>query len=109
LAAARFDRRLDEWWRRTSYSDITAEAHEAMVASEPEQPVLADEPSVPTPVALSEAGRTPELAPESPLGTMPVGVTFGTFVHRVFEATDFAADDLDAELAQTVAAAQARS
>jgi exodeoxyribonuclease V beta subunit len=108
LAAARFDRRLDLWWRRTSYTDITAEAHEAMVASEPEQPVLADEPSAPTPVAPAGAGRELELSPESPLGSAPVGVAFGTFVHRVFEATDFAADDLDAELAASVAAAQSR-
>src|SRR5581483_185506 len=106
LAAARFGRRLDLWWRRTSYTDITSEAHEAIVMSEPEQPALTDEPSAPTPVALD--GER-ELALESPLGTMPVGVAFGTFVHRVLEATDFAADDLDAELAQTVAAAQARS
>jgi exodeoxyribonuclease V beta subunit len=105
LAAARFDRHLDLWWRRTSYSDITSEAHEAWVASEPEQPVLTDEPSAPTPVALD--GER-ELAPESPLGAMPVGVAFGTFVHRVFEATDFAAGDLDAELAASVAAAQSR-
>src|SRR5581483_10692850 len=108
LAAARFDRRLDLWWRRTSYTDITSEAHEAMVASEPEQAVLADEPSAPTPVALDPAGGALELAPESPFGTMPVGVAFGTFVHRVFEATDFAAPDLDAELGVAVAAAQSR-
>jgi exodeoxyribonuclease V beta subunit len=109
LTAARFDRRLDLWWRRTSYSDITSEAHEAMVASEPEQLVLADEPSAPTPVAIGAPGRELELAPESPLGTMPVGVAFGTFVHRVLEATDFAAPDLDAELAEHVRAAGSRS
>jgi exodeoxyribonuclease V beta subunit len=108
LVAARFDRRLDEWWRRTSYTDITSEAHEAMVASEPEQPVLTDEPSVPTPVAGVAPGRELTLELESPLGTMPVGVAFGTFVHRVFEAADFAADDLDAELAEHVGAAQSR-
>jgi len=34
----------------------------------------------------------------SPMGELPVGVQFGTFVHRVLEATDFAADDLGAEL-----------
>jgi exodeoxyribonuclease V beta subunit len=39
---------------------------------------------------------------------MPVGVAFGTFVHRVFEATDFAADDLDAELGERVSAARSR-
>jgi exodeoxyribonuclease V beta subunit len=107
LEAARFDRRLDLWWRRTSYSDITAEAHDPLVASEPERPVLSDEPETPTPVAVGGAAR-PELQRESPLGTAPVGVAFGTFVHTVLEATDFAAPDLDAELAQHVAAAQAR-
>jgi exodeoxyribonuclease V beta subunit len=39
---------------------------------------------------------------------MPAGVHVGTFVHRVLEATDFAAPDLDAELAARVAEAQAR-
>jgi exodeoxyribonuclease V beta subunit len=39
---------------------------------------------------------------------MPVGAAVGTFVHRVLEATDFAADDLDAELAARVAEVQAR-
>ena len=34
---------------------------------------------------------------------MPGGRDVGTFVHRVFEATDFAAPDLDAELAARVA------
>ncbi|HET6867840.1 MAG TPA: UvrD-helicase domain-containing protein, partial [Solirubrobacteraceae bacterium] len=105
LAAAQFDRRLDLWWRRTSYSDITSDAHEEMVASEPEQPALADEPSAPIPVEL---GGALELAPDSLLGTAPVGVAFGTFVHRVFEATDFAADDLEAELGEAVRAAQSR-
>jgi exodeoxyribonuclease V beta subunit len=108
LMAAPFDRRLDLRWRRTSYTDITAAAHEAFVASEPEAPVLTDEPSAPSPVAVDGPGGLRELAPESPLGTMPVGVAFGTFVHRVFEATDFAADDLDAELAETVRGAQSR-
>jgi exodeoxyribonuclease V beta subunit len=110
LAAARFDRHLDLRWRRTSYSDITAAAHDALVASEPEEPVLVDEPEAPTPIAeplqatLAPAGVD---AP-SPLGTMPVGVQFGTFVHGVLEATDFAADDLDAALGDAVAAVRAR-
>ena len=107
LEAARFDRRLDLWWRRTSYSDITAEAHDPLVASEPERPVLSDEPETPTPVTVGDVAR-PELERESPLGAAPVGVDFGTFVHTVLEATDFAAPDLDAELADRVAAAQLR-
>ena len=107
LAVARLDRRLDLWWRRTSYSDITAEAHDPLVASEPERPALSDEPETPTAVAVTGIPR-PDLDRESPLGTAPVGVDFGTFVHTVLEATDFAAPDLDAELAGHVAAAQSR-
>ena len=42
------------------------------------------------------------------LAAGPGGTAFGTFAHTVFEATDFAAADLDAELAATVAAALAR-
>jgi exodeoxyribonuclease V beta subunit len=39
---------------------------------------------------------------------MPVGVDVGTFVHRVMEATDFAASDIDAELAARIADVQRR-
>ena len=42
------------------------------------------------------------------LAEMGVGVRVGTLVHRVLEATDFAAADLRAELAAHVAEAQAR-
>ncbi len=108
LEAARFDRRLDLWWRRTSYSDITAEAHDPLVASEPERPVLSDEPATPTPAVVGGVVARPELGRESPLGAAPVGVDFGTFVHTVLEATDFAAPDLDAELAERVVGAQSR-
>jgi exodeoxyribonuclease V beta subunit len=38
------------------------------------------------------------------LSEQPVGVRFGTFVHGVLEATDFAAPDLDNELSEAVAA-----
>ena len=104
LEAARFDRRLDMRWRRTSYSDITAEAHDPLVASEPERPVLSDEPETPTPVAATGVAQ-PQLEQESPLATAPVGVEFGTFVHTVLEATDFTAPDLTGELAERVAGA----
>jgi exodeoxyribonuclease V beta subunit len=99
LAAAIFDRRLDARWRRTSYSDITAAAHELVVGSEPELDVLSDEPS-----AVDEAIASDEL----PLGAMPAGARIGTFVHRVLEASDFTAPDLPAELNQRIAAEQAR-
>jgi exodeoxyribonuclease V beta subunit len=105
LRVAAFDRDLDLRWRRTSYSDITAGAHELVVASEPEADVVSDEPEVPDAV-VPEAGAH-ELAP-SLLGEMPVGARVGTFVHSVLEASDFAAPDLVAELTEQVAAEQSR-
>jgi exodeoxyribonuclease V beta subunit len=110
LAAAVFDRGLDWHWRRTSFTDITAGAYEARVASEPEEEavVVEDEPEIasprPAPVVTPDAGP---LAIPSPLAAMPAGVAVGTFVHRVFEATDFTALDLDSELGAQIAAAQA--
>ncbi|HEY2769634.1 MAG TPA: UvrD-helicase domain-containing protein [Solirubrobacteraceae bacterium] len=106
LRAATFDRQLDLNWRRTSYTDITAEAHEPLVTSEPEQPSLGDEPEAPMPAP--SVLPMPELDRLSPLGELPVGVRFGSFVHAVFEASDFAADDLDAALAEQAGIAGAR-
>ena len=109
LDVSAFDRTLDLRWRRTSYSDITAASHEDWVTSEPEQPLLADEPPGPTgapKVAAADhaaAGQTASL-----LADMPPGVDVGTFVHRVMEATDFAAPELDAELTARIADVQGR-
>jgi exodeoxyribonuclease V beta subunit len=109
LRAAEFGRRLDAGWRRTSYSDITAEAHDPLVASEPEEPSLGDEPEAPVPAAAGAGGYGGAVGDGfgrvSPLAAMPVGVEFGTFVHSVLEATDFAARDLDAELTDRIAGA----
>jgi exodeoxyribonuclease V beta subunit len=96
LTVARFDRTLDWWWRRTSYSDITAGTYEARVASEPEEPVVEDEAA---PASTAAGG-------ELPLAGMPAGVEVGTLVHRVFETVDFGADA--AALAAAVGEAQAR-
>jgi exodeoxyribonuclease V beta subunit len=109
LGAAVFDRSLDRRWRRTSYSDITAGAHdELVVASEPEEPVITDEPAdaavaTGTGPAPDEGFSTPSL-----LADMPVGVRVGTLVHRVLQRTDFAAADLEAELETSIAAAGSR-
>jgi exodeoxyribonuclease V beta subunit len=107
LSAERFDRRLDRRWRRTSFSDITSGAHEARVASEPEEPVVSDEPEAPVRPA-APAGDEALRAIPLLLGAMPAGTMVGTFVHRVLEATDFAAGDLSAELHARVAEVQAR-
>jgi exodeoxyribonuclease V beta subunit len=106
LSASAFDRELDWWWRRTSFSDITAGTYEPHVASEPEEPVVDDEAAPLTPP--SSAAPSLLAAVPSLLADMPVGVEVGTLVHRVFEAVDFAAPDLSAELALQIAAAQAR-
>ena len=47
LTVGRFRRRLDPTWRRTSYSGLTAAAHEASVSSEPEVTGIPDEPEPP--------------------------------------------------------------
>jgi exodeoxyribonuclease V beta subunit len=99
LSRARFGRGLDLRWRRTSYTDITAGAHEAGVASEAEEPLLSDEPDDVSPAPPDETPpEDPALAASPPLWTMPFGAEVGTFVHAVLEACDFAAPDLDAEL-----------
>ena len=118
LAAEPFDRTLDEQWRRTSYSGITAGSHVAVVASEPEDDVLDDEPGVGT-AAVDEAG-TGESARESAdtsedglrdiplvLADLPGGVRVGTFIHRVLETTDFAAVRAEEELRTRIEAALA--
>ncbi|HEX8085428.1 MAG TPA: UvrD-helicase domain-containing protein [Solirubrobacteraceae bacterium] len=105
LEAATFDRSLDLRWRRTSYSDLTAAAHDPRVGSEPEQDgeVVADEPEVAAPPAGDDH---PELlGVPSPLADLPAGVRVGTFVHDVLEAADFTVPE---GLAAEVARARAR-
>jgi exodeoxyribonuclease V beta subunit len=109
LGVSPFDRTLDLRWRRTSYSDITAASHEEWVTSEPEQPLLGDEPPGPG-VAPAASEVVPAVGHDvaSLLGAMPAGVDVGTFVHHVMEATDFAAPDIDAELTARIAQVQGR-
>ena len=95
LAAATFDRMIDETWRRTSYSALTAAAHdEPGVGSEVEQPEKDDEP---------EEAPLLETEPDvegiaSPMNHLPGGAVFGTLVHAVLEVVDTSAPDLEAEL-----------
>ncbi|MDH6281564.1 UvrD-helicase domain-containing protein [Prescottella agglutinans] len=94
LAAAVFDRVLDAGWRRTSYSALTASAHEHPGAgSEAEEPETDDEPEEP---ALIAPAAVEGIA--STMNDMPYGAVFGTLVHEILEHVDTAADDLAAEL-----------
>ncbi|MFI9503001.1 UvrD-helicase domain-containing protein [Nocardia sp. NPDC052566] len=96
LAAARFTRIMDHEWRRTSYSALTASAHDSFVAdSEPEDRGRADEPET---AALTDIDLVPVQAAPSLMNTLPYGAEFGTVVHGVFERIDLDAADLDAEV-----------
>jgi exodeoxyribonuclease V beta subunit len=107
LSVSSFDRDLDQRWRRTSFTDITAAAYDARVDSEPEQPLIDDEPDAgqppPAPPAIAA-----ELSVPSLLSGMGFGVDVGTFVHGVLEATDFAATDLEGELGDRIGEVFAR-
>lgn len=93
LEAASFGRSLDMLWRRTSYSALTAAAHDGPgVTSEPERPEKDDEPEEAPPID-DELDGIP-----SPMNGLPAGAAFGTLVHEVLEHLDTSADDLEAEL-----------
>ena len=95
LETATFTRPLDTTWRRTSYSALTAGAHEeAGVTGESENTGTDDEAAV----TVSAAAATVPAVP-SPMAKLPVGPEFGTLVHAVLERTDFTAADPRAELA----------
>jgi exodeoxyribonuclease V beta subunit len=117
LDVAAFERTLDLQWRRTSYSGITAWVHGApTVGSEPEEPGTTDEPLAGSPAEVLDgaapggAGTVAASADETAAlrgvpslwSDLPGGVDMGTFVHRALEETDFAAADLDGELARAI-------
>jgi exodeoxyribonuclease V beta subunit len=107
LSISSFERDLDQRWRRTSFTDITAAAYDARVDSEPEQPLIEDEPDAGQPPPAPPAVAA-ELSIPSLLSGMGFGVDVGTFVHWVLEATDFAAADLEGELRRRIGEVHAR-
>jgi len=100
LDVARLQRALDESWRRTSYSGIVAGQYEQRVASEVEEAAGADDLSagVAAAAAVVEAGGVELAAVPALLEKLPPTARVGTLVHSVLETTDFAADELEAEL-----------
>lgn len=95
VEAARFDRALDMEWRRTSYSALTASAHDSPgVRSEVEEPEKDDEPEDPAEPIQQEVFE----GIASPMNGLPGGAAFGTLVHEVLETVDTSASDLAAEL-----------
>ncbi|WP_026342671.1 UvrD-helicase domain-containing protein [Nocardia sp. BMG111209] len=94
LAAAVFDRDIDHDWRRTSYSALTAGAHDTHVPPD-EAPGVSDEPE--TPVDLAGTPESPSAA-ASLMNDLPYGAEFGVLVHGVLELVDTDAPDLAAEV-----------
>jgi exodeoxyribonuclease V beta subunit len=84
LDRARFARRLDGTWRRTSYTALTAAAHDALVASEPEDVGVTDEPEGP---AATETSALP-------LSAMASGPRLGTLIHEALQVIEFDVPDL---------------
>ena len=109
LDASTFGRSLDDRWVRTSYSGLTAAAHDAgppvgpaWEVAEVDEAATTDEPPV-------EAGAEADpLDVAVPLDQLPGGARVGSLVHDVLERTDFAAADLPGALAGAAAEAGAR-
>lgn len=101
-----FNRAIDTEWRRTSYSGLTARAHDAGAVGSPtetreddELHVVSDEPESEAAVDVALA-PTPSgaLAAESPMARLPRGPAFGNLVHAIYETFDPGAADLAAEV-----------
>jgi|GEM_PF-48022 len=95
FAAARFERTVDQDWRRTSYSALTAGAHDLHAPAPQAEAGVTDEPEAPA-VELENV----EFAAAAPslMNALPYGADFGTLVHEVLEYVDTDAPDLAAEV-----------
>jgi exodeoxyribonuclease V beta subunit len=132
LEVAELDAAIDRSWRRTSYSGLTAglshhgpvEPGRAMDAAptrdhDGDGDLVDDEPQPPEDAATDDVPATPvgdpgpggELVADDgrrlasvplPLAELRGSAAFGTMVHAVLEHVDFAADDLQTELAHHV-------
>ncbi|WP_068032908.1 UvrD-helicase domain-containing protein [Nocardia mexicana] len=93
LAAATFDRVVDTDWRRTSYSALTAGAHDGHAVAE-------ETPGSDEPAAPAELDADAEIAGAAPslMNDLPYGAEFGTLVHGVLELVDTDAPDLATEV-----------
>ena len=104
-------RAVDIGWRRTSYSAITAPAHEVFHL---ENPLLIDEPTADALVGDGDLPMVPASAPDpaldvlSPMADLPGGVGFGSLVHVVFETFDPHSATPEKDLARIVATEAAR-
>lgn len=87
LGVRKFDRAIDQFWRRTSYSALTSESHD-FGKSESDEPDL-DELFVEAPSDLETT---------VPMAALPGGTAFGSLVHLVLEKVNWSRDELEASL-----------
>ncbi|MFZ0529634.1 MAG: 3'-5' exonuclease, partial [Propionicimonas sp.] len=102
LALRRFEREIDQAWRRTSYSGLTEAVHARPGPVPTDAAWTADEP-VEDPAAAPISSGTP-----SPLAALPGGTGFGSLVHQVLENLDWYARD-EAELGERLEASAAEA
>lgn len=113
----RLNRDVDRTWRRTSYSGLTALAHESVPlpgSSGFDEPVSAPDESAAVRQASSVPAGGTSSAPDpasrvSPMAAFPGGTEFGTLVHAVLEDLDWAAEPLEPVLLAACADRLARS
>ena len=110
LVVSRFDRVVDQTWRRTSYSGLTAGLHESphgTVVDEPDAlpPLVEPDPRAERRVRVetNEPAPDPRLNHSSPMADLPAGAGFGTLVHAALERLDWGPATLDAHAPAVVA------
>ncbi len=87
LREPRWQRRIDQLWRRTSYSGLTQEVHARPPVALVADPVVDDEPPP------DEGPVAPVHGPVSPMADLPGGAAFGSLVHHVLENLDWYCPD----------------
>ena len=94
LRIAHMDRQVDQVWRRTSYSGLTAGLYELG-----HTPVHGDEPAE---VDVFQPPPSPGMDFPSPMAHLPSGAAFGTLVHAALEELDWTPTRLADSAAQVV-------
>ncbi len=102
LASRRWNRTVDQTWRRTSYSGLTALAHESAPL---DSPLVDDEHGATTDDAASLLSADASWQQPSPMADLPAGASFGTLVHAIYEHTDATGQRWQAELSRASAEA----
>jgi exodeoxyribonuclease V beta subunit len=99
LDLAPFDVVLDRSARRWSFSTIT-DVETASI--DPFDPSLADAGASDEGESSPEEAGPPGVVGDGPLAALPAGTAFGTLVHTVLEAVDFASATLEADLSAAI-------